>query len=421
MFYGWYVVGCAFLVALWGWGLGFYGPSIYLVALQQAHAWSTATVSMAITAYYLMGALVIVFVGDALRRVGAPRTISGGVVAMAAGVAALTWVDRPWQLYPAFALMAVGWAGMSVAAINIIVAPWFERRRGAAVSLALTGASCGGVFVAPALLGFIERVGFEEAVRGAVLVMGATVLPVVGVVLRRSPSERGLLPDGDPARSPSSPARAEPSRPAAPRRSGALRTGRYWTITIAFSLGLAGQVGILMHLVAYVSPLLGVGAAGAALSLTTLAAVVGRFPVGALADRMDRRIVACLNFLFEVAGLSLLLIATSAPLVYAGCVLFGLGVGNMISLPALLVQREFPPEQFAGLVSLIMATGQFTLALAPGVIGVLRDVTGGYEAALAMCVALELAGALVIVLGRASARDRLEALPNPVGGGEMST
>jgi MFS family permease len=176
-----------------------------------------------------------------------------------------------------------------------------------------------------------------------------------------------------------------------------------------------------MHLVAYVSPLLGVGAAGAALSLTTLAAVVGRFPVGALADRMDRRIVACLNFLFEVAGLSLLLIATSAPLVYAGCVLFGLGVGNMISLPALLVQREFPPEQFAGLVSLIMATGQFTLALAPGVIGVLRDVTGGYEAALAMCVALELAGALVIVLGRASARDRLEALPNPVGGGEMST
>ena len=219
MFYGWYVVGCAFLVALWGWGLGFYGPSIYLVALQQAHAWSTATVSMAITAYYLMGALVIVFVGDALCRVGAPLTISGGVVAMAAGVAALTWVDRPWQLYPAFALMAVGWAGMSVAAINIIVAPWFERRRGTAVSLALTGASCGGVVVAPALLGFIERVGFEEAVRGAVLVMGATVLPVVGVVLRRSPSERGLRPDGDPARSPSSPARAEPSRPAALRRS----------------------------------------------------------------------------------------------------------------------------------------------------------------------------------------------------------
>ena len=48
-FHGWWVVSCCFLIALYGWGLGFYGLSLYLVALTKIHAWTPATVSAAIT------------------------------------------------------------------------------------------------------------------------------------------------------------------------------------------------------------------------------------------------------------------------------------------------------------------------------------------------------------------------------------
>ena len=70
---------------------------------------------------------------------------------MACGVVLLALVTRPWHVYAAFAVMSVGWATMSGAAINIIVAPWFDTRRGLAVSWALNGASAGGIIIAPLL------------------------------------------------------------------------------------------------------------------------------------------------------------------------------------------------------------------------------------------------------------------------------
>ena len=42
MFYGWYIVGCAFVVAVCGWGFGFYGPGVYLASLRTLYGWPTA-------------------------------------------------------------------------------------------------------------------------------------------------------------------------------------------------------------------------------------------------------------------------------------------------------------------------------------------------------------------------------------------
>jgi predicted MFS family arabinose efflux permease len=277
--------------------------------------------------------------------------------------------------------MALGWSCMSMAAINIVVAPWFERKRGVAVSLALTGASCGGVILAPALLALVDRLGFATGVRVAALTMVVMLVPIALVVLGRTPAGLGLAPDGDAATA--APGAAPPA-PAAPwRRSDVLRTSRYWTICGAFALGLCAQVGMLTHLVAYLSPMLGTAGVAAALSVTTIGAVAGRFPMGLLVDWMDRRLAACLNFLVQVVGLALLWAAPSPAAIYAGCALFGLGVGNVVSLPGLLVQREFTTAQFA-----------------TGAIGLLRDGTGSYGVALGLCVALDLVAAGTILLGR---------------------
>jgi hypothetical protein len=125
--------------------------------------------------------------------------------------------------------------------------------------------------------------------------------------------------------------------------------------------------------------------------------------MGALADRMDRRTITALNFLVQVAGLALLATSASPAAIYAGCALFGLGVGNVITLPGLLVEREFPREHFAGVVSVITATNQLAFAFAPGLIGLLRDATGNYVLALTLCAAADLAAAAVVYAGRSRA------------------
>jgi len=151
-FYGWKVVGATFVMALFSFGLGFYGLTLYVATLQRLHGWSAATVSAPVTVYYLCGALLTASIGDLYERFGPRVVVAGGSIAMAAGVAGLGVVTQPWHLYPTFVVMSVGWGAMSGAAINIILAPWFQRRRGLAVSVAFNGATLGGVIVTPALI-----------------------------------------------------------------------------------------------------------------------------------------------------------------------------------------------------------------------------------------------------------------------------
>ena len=76
-------------------------------------------------------------------RFGARVVVVGGGFTMAAGLAALGLVGRPWQLYPVFLVMSLGWGAMSGAAINIVLAPWFQRRRGSRSAWRSTGQPSG--------------------------------------------------------------------------------------------------------------------------------------------------------------------------------------------------------------------------------------------------------------------------------------
>ena len=78
------------------------------------------------------------------------------------------------------------------------------------------------------------------------------------------------------------------------------------------------------------------------MSATTAAAVIGRLVTGLVVDRLNRRLVASGTLVIQIAGLSLLAWAPSAVVVYAGCALFGMGVGNLTTLPGLILAVEWP-------------------------------------------------------------------------------
>ena len=406
-FHGWNVVAATFVMALLSFGLGFYGLSVYVATLQRVHGWSASVVSAPVTVYYVAGALLTVVIADLYARFGPRSVVATGGVAMAAGLLLLGRVATPWQLYPAFLVMSVGWGAMSGAAINIILAPWFERRRGLVVSLAFNGATLGGVLVTPALLPLIDAQGFRRALATAAFAQLA-VLALAARVMGRGPADVGLGPDGDPAL-PSH--RAAPAGEGAQWRRAALRTWRFWSVSAPFALGLAAQVGVLTHLVALVAPVLGTSAAGRAVSAATAAAVLGRLGTGFVVDRLSRRGVASATLCIQMVGLALLAWAPSATVVYAGCGLFGLGVGNLTTLPGLVLAVEWPRERFSSLVGLVVGINQFTFAFGPSLVGVVRDAAGGYPAALAVCMGLEALAAGLVLIGPGRLSERAARLP----------
>lgn len=395
LYRGWLVVAAAFLVGMFGFGLGFYGPGIYLFALNARHGWSTETLASAITVYYVLGAgLLFSVVGPLFDRWGARPVVTTGTVAMALGAVLLTLVSRPWQVYGAFAVMALGWAAMSGAAINIIVAPWFEKRRGLALSWAMNGASAGGIVVAPLLVIAISRYGFANALDAAVAVMLAVLVPIAILALRpKRPDEHD---PADLAAGLAVPGRVAESSPDFRLRS-VFHSRAFITISSAFALALTAQVGFLTHQVAFLSSTIGSIAAGWAVSLTTFAAVIGRLATGFVVDRFDRRAVASLNFFVQALGLGLLAAASQPAMLYLGCVLFGAGVGNASSLPGLIVQQEFPNRHFARVISLVVSINQFSFAFGPTLLAQLQHADPTYTGALVMCLAMELAAGVIVL------------------------
>src|SRR5918993_4606798 len=174
-FFGWQVVGAAFVLAVLTWGINFYGPSVYLHALHAREGWPLSLISAAITLHFLLSAVLVVWLPALLARWGPVAVTRAGMVAAALGVAGWGNASEPWHLAPAALLTAVGWAPTSGAAINVLVSGWFDRRRPAALAMAYNGASAGGIVFVPLWAGLIAAWGFGPA---SLLVAVATVLMV---------------------------------------------------------------------------------------------------------------------------------------------------------------------------------------------------------------------------------------------------
>jgi cyanate permease len=97
-------------------------------------------------------------------------------------------------------------------------------------------------------------------------------------------------------------------------------------------------------------------------------------------------------------------LTTNVVALFVACGVFGLSIGNMITLPALIIQREFDPASFGMLVGLSTAIGQFTCVFGPALLGLVRDLSGGYTASLAVCMVLDIVAAASVLIPRGRTR-----------------
>ena len=379
---GWRVVFACFVSAVFAWGFGFYAHGIYLVELQKVHGWSTGLISSVITGHYVLGALLLPRIADAIGRFG-PRTVFlCGLAVTGGSLLLLPSVTAPWQLVVLYALMAPAWNATSVAPIAATIGQWFDRKRGLALNLALSGATVAGLVVAPSLLAAIPRLGFAEAERllvaiGLVLAAGA-----VALFVRRGPLSFRL-------------AGARQSRLAP------LRHWHFWSISAPFAFVLMSQVGFLTHLVPLIAGRAADGAAvdpGLAVAVNAVMALVGRIVLGFVIDRLEPRRASALCFLVQVAAIAVLARAEAPLVVYGACAVYGFSVGNNITLSPLIVQREYAAAEFPAIVALSTAVVQILYAFGPGLLGILRDAFGGYGVPLGVCMALNLVASVVILL-----------------------
>jgi cyanate permease len=180
-------------------------------------------------------------------------------------------------------------------------------------------------------------------------------------------------------------------------RGSALRSLAFWSVSAPFALAITSQAGFLVHQIAFLEPAIGRYAAGIAVAITTSMAIVGRLTLGALSERLNQRLAAALSLAAQAVALAAMTQTQDPMLLFAACAVYGFSVGNVITFPSLIMQGEFEAAAFGMLIGLSTGISQFTYAFGPGLLGLVRDVAGGYGPALGLCIALNLLAAVILL------------------------
>ena len=422
-YYGWAIVAACGALLFVSVGVGYYGLAVYLGPLQDNHGWSNADISLATGLYFAVSGLAAALVGPLIDRQGARRWMAPGLICIGVGSITVGYVDSLWQLYLAYAALAIG-SGLSAGvAVNATLARWFLTRRARAMAIASTGVSLGGAVLSPLNGLLIDSGGLELAtpVMGAlILIVG---LPIVAWVLVWDPREMSLPQDGV---DPPAPAHSESLSAAVQTRQWtipqALRTVPFWAVLITFVVVLLAQTGFILHQTAFLEQRLGsLSAATVTLSVTAIGSIIARLIVGwFFADRIDKRWLTMGLLIVQGAAALVVIHIESALATWLGILVFGFTIGNIYMMQSLLVSEVFGYVSFGAVYGLVALATNLSSGVGPWMIGLLEDAVGGYELPLTVTAILTFAAALPVWFARAaktpprrSAPPRIVARPAP--------
>jgi MFS family permease len=394
-FYGWRIVAACMIVNIFGNALGLFGVGVYLKALSETRGWPIGQLSGGVTLFLLVSAALMLPVGKTISRYGPKPIVLLGAFTMAAGVLGTGFAASITQGWLAFAVMGIGWASLSAAAMATMIAPWFEKYQGRAVSLAAVGASVGGIVGVPVLLFGIAHFGVVSTMTAAATAIVVTLVPIAIFVMKRSPQELGLFPDG--AVLASEKARDAPTWTV---RAAAATPG-LWTVIVAFSIGMFVQVGFLTHQVSILSAELSPALVSATASATAIVALAARLLLAGIVDGIDQRTFSCAMLLLAAAVFGAFALFPNKWVLMAGCAVFGLTMSNVTILSAIIVRREFGAPSFGAVFGFASSIIQVATALGPSFYGLLREISSSYQLPLLIAAGLDVVAAIVVWSGRA--------------------
>ena len=355
----------------------FYTFAVFLKPLSEEYGWSREALS---SAYGLMAGTAAVcapFLGRLLDRLGT-RAIAIPCLALAGcafvSLAALT--PHLGHLYAVFAVLGVAASGTTALPYSRAISTWFDRRRGTALALVMSGAAVGGIIYPPAAQVLIRLAGW----RGAYLVLGGLILAVAFPIVIRFVRERAA-------------AGAGPVPAAGLSLREALGSRAFWILAVLVFAGAIANHAAIVHLAALLTDR-GVPVQRAAIAVSMLggATLAGRLLTGWLLDRFQAPRVAFVLLALAALGTFLLAGAHTLTSGMLAAVLIGFGTGGEYDVTPYLLSRYFGLRSLSTLYGLTWTAAGLGAAAGPILMGRAFDAAGSYEAVL-----VQVAGVLVVV------------------------
>jgi MFS family permease len=400
VFYGWWIVGAGFFIAVYIGGCIQYGFTAVFEPIASDFGWSYAQVSFAASLRGLEMGLLAPVVGLLMDRWGPRRLVFAGATIIGLGLLLLSHINSLATFYGAFILIAMG-VSTCIGVVPIAtVGNWFQRKVTLATGILVCGTATGGLMI-PLATRVIDI--FEWRTAMVILGFGAWgILLPLSLLFRHKPEQYGYLPDGDLHRKLRS-SEGQPSAQGNELDIGAkevLKSSAFWHIAMGFMCHLLVMNAVVTHVMPYLSS---IGLTRSFSSLVAIAipltSIVGRLSFGWLGDRFGKRQLAALGFVLATLGLlSFGYVATARTwILLPSLVLIGLGWGGPVPMMPALVREYFGRGRLATGLGLVMGVAALGSMVGPPLAGLAFDRLGSYQVAWFGFAGLVVAGMISLV------------------------
>lgn len=378
LFYGWIIVAVCFLIltVVFGIRLSF---TVFFVALIDDFNWLRGDTSLIFSVSMIVFAATSVLAGIGLDKWGARRTFGVGAAILTIGLLLSSQIQSIYQL----ALAYGGIAGLGITILGLgplaaLISRWFILRRGLAIGIAFAGTGIGSLLIIPGVEYVVSGFGWRTAY---IALGGLTIatLPFIVFLLRLNPEEKRLTPDGIP-KSEIHNGSAHPGETWT--ISEAVCTPAFWFLMLA-ALGAIGPVRMLSvhQLAILVDAGFDSSFAAVAIGFSGAITAIAFILLGALSDKIDRRLVYLLGSLSLITAIFILdrlRIPGGLWLVFLYAILLGFGEGSRSSLVTAVASDLFPGDELGAINGAVGACFGLGAAVLPWLAGMLYDQQGIY-------------------------------------------
>lgn len=396
-YYGWVLVSALSVTETISYGVLYYAFTVFVTPMQEELGWSRAALTGAFSLALLLSGIAAVPAGRWVDRYGARWLMTAGSCAAALLVLAWSVVESLLAFYLLWAGIGLAMAAVLYEPAFAVVATWFTRRRGQALTVLTFIAGFASVIFIPLAGWLVEVRGWRGALLTLAFILALGTVPLHALLLRRHPADLGLKTDGM-ALLPSNPATG--TEPSTTTRD-ALRSATFWWLSSAFSLATVVSVTVSVHLVPYLSDGgYSAGFAATAGGAIGVVALPGRLIFTPLGTRWPRHWVTAAIFLFQALALLSLLRVPGTLGVWLFVILFGLGFGAITPARAALVAETYGPKHYGSITGVLTMAGSGARALAPVGAGLLYAVFLSYGPVLWLLLALSILAAATVLMAR---------------------
>lgn len=407
-FYGWVIVGISTLALVVSNGLSiggipvFYKPMLASLIENGSVAADKAQsiVGTAAALTFLSAGLFSPVAGFLVQKIKSRSMMIIGCVILGAGLAIYSRAASPVVVYLAHVLLGISLGFVGVLVNTVLVSNWFQRKRGTALGIVLTGTSIGGVLIPLVATPLILNFGWRAALLAVSLLVWLILLPAVIFLVKNRPSEIGSGTDGD-RMTDETDAQRQANLTGLTLRE-AVKTSRFWIFSLCAALIFYPIFVTSQQFILYLqTDRIGLTAqqasyAQAALFMTSIG---GKFLFGYLSDKFPptRVILLCCSIMFLA---TLVLLSLSASNAFLFLIPFGLGYGGTFVLLQLLTAEYFGLKEFGKILGTIIVIETIGGAAGTIITSRIADAAGGdySQAFFGVIITTGLALLLVIVL-----------------------